>query len=227
MSPIPLKRALLATVTALLTACGGGDSSPAMSVDEQGASRFDASQLAAQLVLYPLSPLSTAESVSLASIREEERLAHDVYAASAQRWSTPIFSNIASSEATHTAAVLSLLDRYQLPDPLKGLPEGQFATPAFQSLHDDLVAASQSSLVDALRVGAQIEELDIRDITEQQAAIDNADILMVYGELLRGSRNHLRAFMKTLAAQGASYTPQYLSQAAFDAIVTSPTETGP
>jgi hypothetical protein len=50
---------------------------------------------------------------------------------------------------------------------------------------------------------------------------------MVYDNLLRGSRNHLRAFMKVLVQQGGSYVPQYISQAEFDAIVNSPVETGP
>jgi hypothetical protein len=46
------------------------------------------------------------------------------------------------------------------------------------------VATSRTSLVQALKVGAQIEELDMRDITVQKAGIDNADILMVYDNLL-------------------------------------------
>jgi hypothetical protein len=88
------------------------------------------------------------------------------------------------------------------------------------------VAASSVSLVEALKVGVQIEELDIRDIVAQNAGIDNVDILLVYDNLLRGSRNHLRSYMKTLTQQGGSYTPQYITQAAFDAIVNSPMETG-
>lgn len=218
---------LLAAV-GLLTACGGGDDDPApmMSVDADGVSTIDAAALAAQLSTYPLSPLSTAEADSLAFMREEEQLAHDVYAVSATLWNPPIFDNITVSEATHSAAIKSLLDRYQLPDPLAGLANGTFKTPSFQQLYDALVATSQVSLIEALKVGVQIEELDIRDITAQKANIDNADILMVYDNLLRASRNHLRAFMKVLTLQGGTYVPQYISQSAFDAIVNSPIETG-
>jgi hypothetical protein len=82
------------------------------------------------------------------------------------------------------------------------------------------------NLVEALKVGVQIEELDIADITSRLAGIDNADILMVFDNLLRGSRNHLRAYMKVLTLQGGSYTPQYINQTEFDAIVASPMETG-
>ena len=220
--------AVLAVLTAGLGACGGGDDlGPVMGVDANGTSTFNAGNLANQLATYPLSALSTTEADSLAFMREEEQLAHDVYAVSATLWSPPVFANITASEATHSAAVKALLDRYQLADPLAGLANGTFKTPAFQSLYSSLVAASRVSLIEALKVGAQIEELDMRDITVQKAAIDNADILMVYDNLLRGSRNHLRAFLKVLTQQGGTYVPQYISQAEFDAIVNSPVETGP
>ncbi len=171
--------------------------------------------------------ISDAEAASLSYMREEERLAHDVYAASNRYWGAPVFANIANSEAQHTAAVLLLLNRYVLPDPLAGLSEGWFATPAFQTLHDELVARSARSIVDALIVGAEIEELDMRDIVQQKADADNADILVVYDNLLKGSRNHLRAFVGQLQAQGISYTPRLLSQADYEAIVGTPRETGP
>jgi hypothetical protein len=223
----PLQWMLASLLAASLVACGGGDSGPNMNVDANGVSAFDAATLASTLSTYPLQTPSTAEADSLSFMREEEELAHAVYAASATRWpALPIFGNIAASETTHTAAVKALLDRYQLADPLAGLPTGTFKTPAFQTLYANLVAASSVSLVEALKVGVQIEELDIRDIVTQQAGIDNADILLVYDNLLRGSRNHLRAYMKTLIQQGGSYTPQYISQTDFDAIVNSPMETG-
>lgn len=220
--------ALVTLLASGLFACGGSDGAgPVMGVDANGTSTVNADNLAAQLPTYPLSALSTAEAYSLAFMREEEQLAHDVYAVSAKLWSPSVFANLSASEATHSAAVKALLDRYQLADPLAGLANGTFKSPAFQTLYAALVAASRTSLIDALKVGVQIEELDMRDITVQKAGIDNADILMVYDNLLRGSRNHLRAFMKVLVQQGGSYVPQYISLAEFDAIVNSPVETGP
>ena len=190
-------------------------------------STFNSAALAANLASYPLQTLSSAESAGLSFMRDEERLAQAVYTASAARWpALPSFNNIAASEATHTAAIKSLLDRYQIADPAAGLALSSFAPAVFQTLYANLTAASNASQIDALKVGVQIEELDIRDITQQQAAIDNPDILTVYGNLLRGSRNHLRAFVKVLAQQGGTYVPRYLSQAEFDAIVSTPLETG-
>lgn len=226
--PTTRRTFLAATFLTILSACAsGGDPAPMLGVDASGSSSIDLGQLTVRLESYPVASLSQSEAASLAYMREEERLAHDVYAASAALWPQPIFANIARSESTRTAAVKLLLDRYGLPDPLAGLPEGTFKTPALQALHDTLVAASRVSLVAALKVGVQIEELDIADISAQKAGIDNADILMVYDNLLRGSRNHLRAFVKLLTQQGETYVPQYISQATYDAIVASPIETGP
>jgi len=88
------------------------------------------------------------------------------------------------------------------------------------------MAQGQTSLIGALTVGATIEDLDIADLQQRIAATDNADIALVFGELMKGSRNHLRAFISQLTKQGVTYTPQYITQAEFDAIVNSATEKG-
>jgi hypothetical protein len=217
-----------ALLAAGLVACGGSsDDRPNMGVNGSGMSSFDSSALANTLDTYALQPVSAAEADGLAFMREEEQLAQAVYLANAALWPTvPVFANVAGSEATHTSAVKMLLDRYALADPLAGLAVGSFKSPLFQTLYADLVAASRVSLVGALRVGVQIEELDISDLASRAAAADNADILLVYDNLVRGSRNHLRAYMSVLVQQGGSYTPQYISQAEFDAIVSAPMEKG-
>lgn len=225
---VTFRTTLLAAALSVLVACGGGSDpvSPVTSVAADGASVISAEALAIRLATYPVAPLSAAESASLAYMREEEQLAHDVYAVSATLYGLPVFANITASEATHSAAVKALLDRYGQPDPLAGLSNGTFRTAAFQTLYDTLVANSRVGLIEALTVGVEIEELDMRDIVAQKASIDNADILMVYDNLLQGSRNHLRAYMRVLTQQGGVYVPKYISQAEFDAIVGSDVETG-
>lgn len=226
-----LKTIAALAVAAALAACGGGDDDTTAAVvvvdAASGATSIDPAALSATLASLPTQPLSDAERASLLTMREEEQLAHDVYVASARLWPQPIFANIAASETTHAQAVATLLARYAVPDPMAALPEGTFATPAFQALYDAYTATSRTGVVAALKVGAEIEELDIRDIEAHKAVVDNADILLVYDHLLRGSRNHLRAFVKVLATLGVTYVPAYIPQAQFDAIVSSPIETGP
>lgn len=204
-----------AAIGPLIAACGGG------SEDPSGATAL-AAGTAAPTTINTLSP---AEIAGLKFMREEEKLAHDVYVAMDALWSHRTFANIALSETTHTEAILALLTKYGVDDPAAGKPAGVFEDPQLQALYDTLVAAGAASLVEGLKVGALIEETDIRDIVQRQAVTDEADILTVYGSLLCGSRNHLRAFNSALLGLGVTYSAQVITQQEWDAIAYSARET--
>lgn len=225
-------KSLFLTLSAalVLAACGGGDdSSTAQSpggplvVD---ASNFDSTALAVALRALPANPLNDAEKASLIFMREEEKLAHDIYAQSATWWgaSTKIFGNISKSETTHMEAMRQLLVRYNLADPAATTAPGIFQNSTLQALYTQLSAAGAPTLVDALKVGATIEEVDMIDIKAAMLLVDNPDILLVYDNLLKGSRNHLRSFVSALQAQGVTYVPQYMALADYTAIVSTPME---
>jgi len=124
---------------------------------------------------------------------EEEKLARDVYIKMFELWGATIFSNISVSEQRHMDAVLNLLVKYGIPDPVAGKGVGEF-TDAFKGLYDELVFQGQQSLLDAYMVGRAIEEMDIDDLEVAMTETSKADIDNVYGNLLNGSFNHLDAF---------------------------------
>ena len=166
----------------------------------------------------PASDLTLEETASLLFMREEEKLARDVYNALYEIWGQPTFTNIAASEQAHMDEIKLLLDRYNLADP--ALEPGSFSDPELQALYDQLVAQGSVSLADALKVGAAIEEIDILDLEERLALTDNADIQQVFNNLMMGSYNHLNAFAGVLSTQtGETYRPQYLNAEAYAAIV--------
>lgn len=230
MSRTAKNRVLLISAAFALTACGGGgggaasvDATQPVEVVVDGIAQISAARLGGVLGAVPVEPLSTAEQTSLLFMREEEKLARDVYVYLDSLWgaSVPTFTNIAKSEATHMAAVLTLLQRYALSDPAAATGLGQFSDPRLQVLYDQLVAGGSVSLVEALKVGAAIEEIDIIDLQAALAFVDNRDIRLVYDSLMSGSRNHLQAFVRALQQQGVVYTPQYLTPADYAAIVGS------
>jgi hypothetical protein len=191
----------------------------------QGASGNSAGEL---INLPPATPgeLSEDESAVLLYMREEEKLAHDVYVTLFTQWSLPIFQNISQSEQIHTDAIKILLDRYGLTDPASS-EIGAFTNPDLQILYNDLIARGSQSLAEALKVGAAIEEIDILDLQTHLAETDNADIQKVYNNLMNGSYNHLRAFVSTLNTQtGEIYQPQYLSTEAYETIINASMQTG-
>ncbi len=194
------------------------------SVGEDGTTTVNGDALVTTLSTMPLGDLSDAERDALLYMREEEKLAYDVYVALGDVWGTQVFSNIADAERTHTDSVKVLLDRYGITDVTTSGAAGVFTDPKLQELYDQLVATGTTSLVDALSVGATIEDVDIADLRAR--ATDNPDIQLVYDNLEKGSRNHLRAFVRQLSKNDATYTPTYISDADFDAIVDSPAERG-
>jgi hypothetical protein len=174
----------------------------------------------------PTGELSDVEVEGILFMREEEKLARDVYLTLYDQWEMQVFSNIAGSESTHMEAVKTLIDRYELTDPVEGRDVGEFANQELQALYDQLVEQGSKSLVDALTVGAEIEEIDILDLEEHIAQTDKVDIQRVYENLMRGSRNHLRAFVSSLEQQGTTYEPSYLSSEQFEDILHSGVEQG-
>jgi len=164
-------------------------------------------------------PLSAQEQADLLYMREEEKLARDVYLTLSAKWKTPIFSNIAASEQNHMDSILNLLNRYGVADPVAGMGVGEFATEHFQTMYDELVAWGSQSLIDALKVGCAIEEIDIIDLWNCMAATTHQDVLRVYQNLEAASENHLRAFVGQLASRGVTYEPEYLTPEQYEQII--------
>ena len=166
----------------------------------------------------PYQDVDDAEKADLMYMREEEKLAHDVYLTLYNKWKHRTFSNIARSEQQHTDAIKSLLDKYTLEDPYIATV-GVFSNEELQTLYDELIAAGNISLTEAFRVGATIEDLDIYDLKDAVSATDNSDIRTVYRNLKKGSENHLKTFVSQLARYGETYQAQYLSEEEIEAVV--------
>jgi len=190
-----------------------------------GASSIDSDALRNRLDSLVTGDLSTTERDDVLFMREEEKVARDVYLALLEEWGLQPHDNISDSEQSHMDAMLVLVELYDLEDPATGTV-GTFTNPELQALHDDLVAWGLESAIDSLKVGCRIEEKDMRDIQVRIDRTDEAAIKLVYENLIRGSRNHLRAFYRTLTRHGGDYEPVIISQERFDEIVSSDFETG-
>ncbi len=172
------------------------------------------------------SGLDAAESATLTFMREEEKLARDVYRYLYPLWNQAVFDNIATSEQQHFEAVGDLISRYRLIDPAGQDMAGVFQNRDLQVMYDTLVQRGSESPLAALQVGALIEETDLVDLATAIVETDQSDLSRVYENLLQGSRNHLRAYVGAIEAMGLPYEAQVLSQAQLDAIVDSPMERG-
>lgn len=167
-------------------------------------------------------PLNATEKADLLYLIEEEKLARDTYVYLYQKWNVQQFNNIKNSEQTHMNAVENLLKKYKVPYTI--LTTGKFSNPELQSLYNQLTAQGNTSKIEALKVGATIEDVDIKDLQKSTAETTLTDLKTVYSNLMCGSRNHMRAFSGSLKNLGVTYVPQFITQAEYDAIINSTNE---
>ena len=166
--------------------------------------------------------LSSTEESALIFMIEEEKLALDTYTYLGELWGNNQFLNIQKSEQSHVNAVSNLIDKYNLTFTM--LPEGEFVNEELQSLYDQFIIEGNKNQLDALLIGATIEDLDIVDLEELMQSISSNDILNVFESLQCGSRNHLRAFVGSINQMDGTYVPQYLSVDEFNEIIESGNE---
>ncbi|MDY7019367.1 MAG: DUF2202 domain-containing protein [Chloroflexota bacterium] len=219
--------ATLAVIVLLIMLVACSTSSPdLLNVDGEGNTSIDNDALTATINETSATVLSDLEKQGILYMREEEKLARDVYLQLYDKWGVNSFNNISSSEQTHMDAMKSLIDRYNLDDPAEGRGPGEFTNKELQQLYDDLIKQGSQSDIDALKVGAAIEEIDILDIEMYVAQTDKSDIKLVYENLLKGSRNHLRSFVSVMQKRGIVYQPQYITTERYSEIVGSAIEKG-
>ncbi len=175
----------------------------------------------------PKQTVDAKEKAELIKMRQEEKLARDVYQALFQKWKIQAFSNIAKAEQKHMDLVKLMLDRYSIKDPLTSDKIGAFTDPVFTNLFQTLVLVGYQSQALAELVGAFIEDLDIYDLDIALGLTDNRDINTVWQNLQRGSRNHMRAFYGLLKTQTILYPGIVLPLKRILAIVNSGWEKQP
>lgn len=165
--------------------------------------------------------LNQQEIDAILYMREEEKLARDVYEFLYTKWKVNPFENIRHSEQMHMNRIKILINSYKLNDPVekKNDEQGVFVNSVLQNYYNELTNAGSTSLTEALKVGAKIEELDIADLEERVKLTKRPDIISTYNDLKLASENHLRAFIQRLEKQGVNYDPVILNKNEFDKII--------
>ncbi len=147
---------------------------------------------------------------------EEERVAHDLYTAAAEKWGSRVFVNIASAELRHAAALTQLASASAIA--LPPVQRGVYSTSDLQQLYTQLLAIASESETGALKAGALVEETDITDLRRMTAVATDAGTRAVLSHLEKASMQHLLAFVRNLEVRGITYQPQVMTAEEFNAI---------
>jgi hypothetical protein len=217
-----MKHSIKTTAAVLIILLSAGTVWAAGPGDAAGENEY----LATLLSGIELGSLDKNEQEGILLMREEEKLARDVYSYLYEKWNIPVFRNIADSEQSHMESMGLLIERYKLDDPVASDVAGRFHNPDMQKLYEQLTAEGSRSLIDALKVGAMVEDLDIADLNRLIQKSDNDDLRIVYQNLVKGSRNHLRSFAVQLDRNGAVYESKYIDAALYSKILRTKNEAG-
>ncbi len=168
-----------------------------------------------------LAQITPAEAGYLQFLREEEKVAHNVYEVLYAIWNEPSFLEIMSEEAEHMEVLKHLLKQKDIPDPLEGIEtdNGIFTRPALKKMFEDLTAQGARSVTEAYKVAAIFEETDIRDLTNRFNATQDPDVREVYDELIHASEHHLRTCVQNLKRLGYAYPPTVLPREDYERII--------
>lgn len=165
---------------------------------------------------FPKQDISSSEESDLIYMREEEKLAHDFYSLMYDKWGLRPFYNITGSEERHMAVLLSVINKYNLIDPIKDIKTGVFKNVDLGKTFSALLQQGNKSELDALTAAAEIEELDIKDLMSAIKTTDNEDLNFIYKNLINASGNHLRAFIRNIERRGGNYSPKHLDKKSFE-----------
>ncbi len=208
------RKAIIASMTAALMAAG--------MLGAQGT-------MESQIPVDTVTPVAVEMSVQADSsiedgvllMREEEKLARDVYLTLYEKWNLRTFGNIAKAEQNHMDAVAYLMEIKGIADPVEYADVGVFTNEEIAGLYNTLVEKGSVSIVEAIKVGALIEDLDISDLEKLLANTTDEDTIRVYENLLAGSEQHMRAFINQLSRYNEKYEPAYISESRYNEILRS------
>ena len=150
------------------------------------------------------SALTEQEKYWLTFMREEEKLARDVYSLLGDKWNNQLLKDMVANEQNDMDELEPLLDNHGVPDPAAGKGPGVFTNSDLQKLYNELTRQGSVSLAEALKVGVLVEQKDITDLREGIATANHEDVKAVYDNLLKGSTIHLNAFQFELSKQSAT-----------------------
>jgi hypothetical protein len=219
-----IMRVILATVVSIVL-CGNAAARAAAGDDSAGLLDFN-------------------EQTHLVFTCEEEKLARDVYRVLGRRFpEIGAFANMQASKDHNMCAVLDLMRKYRVSVPRVNDNVGVFSWGIygryFAEKYMVLTSQGSSSPMDALYVGAFMEELNILDINEcPKVIVDisngineiaacgrnytrNPEVLQVYDNMLEESRKHLRLLVHDIEQHigTGKYQAQILQQKEVDDIL--------
>jgi hypothetical protein len=136
-------------------------------------------------------------NAQLTEMREEERMARDLYTQLATSSGEAIFTRIAGAEQRHLDAVERLMTSQGMNPAAVGSTLGRYAVGEVQSAYSRWLSRGRASDQAAFKVGVELETWDIAELKAMEVPSGTSGARVV-AALLNGSEHHLTAFTKAV-----------------------------
>ena len=136
-------------------------------------------------------------NAQLTEMREEERMARDLYTQLAASSGEAIFTRIAGAEQRHLDAVERLMTSQGMSPEAAGTTVGRYAVGEVQAAYTRWLSQGRASDQAAYKVGVELETWDIAELKTMEVPSDTTGARVV-AALLNGSEHHLTAFTKAV-----------------------------
>ncbi|MFB6226179.1 MAG: DUF2202 domain-containing protein [Candidatus Paceibacteria bacterium] len=220
---------LVFTLVVTLSGCSlETEAEKVLSLTKNGATSFDQQKLEQVLERKKemQKPLGEEVEMDLIYLIEEEKVARDLSYKFSQKYDEKIFTEVYKAENTHLKAVQRFIRNYKLDDPTSKNGVGEFKNPQLQKIYDEKLSSGKENKNKAYQSLLWVLEKNINDININKDSTDKDDILFVYNNLIRSSKNHIRAIDSLLSKEGGSYSPEHLSKAKYESIISSDIDSG-
>lgn len=179
-------------------------------------------------VLFSVQSNAGTDEKLLQKMYEEEKMSYDLYTEFFNRWGLNVFDQVRESEAIHMLRIEELMETKDMPQGtgISGGDKGFYENKDVQALYDEYTVLGNISDITALETAALMEENDIANLRAHIKMQTDDRALKVFAQMERASRNHLRAFVKSLKISGIEYQPAVLSQSEYDNIINNVKERG-
>ena len=151
------------------------------------------------------------------AVREDEKVARDLYFSFFGTFGLKPFENIGKAEDNHIKATEKLFDYYEIDYPALS-ENGKFENAIRQKLYDSLLLKGTPEL-EAFKVMALLEETNIAEYGEVLKTIVNPNIKIVIENLAKASVNHFKAAIRQITALGGTYAPSLMTQEQYRAVI--------
>lgn len=136
--------------------------------------------------------LTEYEKAGLVTLLETQKMHRDVYTWMNTQAEYPVFSDLLACDCQLMEKLSITVDKYGLHNPTVGKETGEFEDSYIQSRYNDIIRSTEGGIASMFTAAKAMEAAMIVEVREHQNALSgNADIGLVYADLIVQSENQL------------------------------------